>query len=66
MFRVTVHAFIDRALYLPKEWTDDRDRLEAAYVPPDVGFCDQTKACDENDRARAIAASVPFKWVCRR
>jgi SRSO17 transposase len=32
------HAFIDRALYLPKEWTDDPDRLEAAYVPPDVGF----------------------------
>ena len=27
-----------RALYLPKEWTDDPDRLEAAYVPPDVGF----------------------------
>src|SRR5664280_673213 len=26
------HAFIDRALYLPKEWTDDPDRLEAAYV----------------------------------
>src|ERR1700737_1173744 len=23
------HAFIDRALYLPKEWTDDPDRLEA-------------------------------------
>jgi len=29
------HAFIDRALYLPKEWTDDPDRLEAAYVPTD-------------------------------
>ena len=27
--------------------TDDPDRLEAAYVPPDVGFCDQTTACDE-------------------
>ncbi|MET4177874.1 SRSO17 transposase, partial [Bradyrhizobium sp. LB8.2] len=32
------HAFIDRALYLPKEWTDDPDRLEDAYVPADVGF----------------------------
>jgi len=32
------HAFIDRALYLPKDWTDDPDRLEAAYVPADVGF----------------------------
>src|SRR6202162_2798843 len=27
------HAFLDRALYLPKEWTDDPDRLEAAHVP---------------------------------
>ena len=27
------HAFIDRALYLPKEWTDDRERLKAAHVP---------------------------------
>src|SRR5260221_4641825 len=26
------HAFIDRALYLPKQWTDDPDRLEAAYM----------------------------------
>jgi SRSO17 transposase len=32
------HAFIDRTLYLQKEWTDDPGRLEAAYVPADVGF----------------------------
>src|SRR5271167_287882 len=32
------HAFIDRALYLPKEWTDDPDRLEAAHVPDTVAF----------------------------
>lgn len=24
------HAFIDRALYLPREWTNDHDRLDAA------------------------------------
>jgi hypothetical protein len=28
------HAFIDRALYLPKEWTDDRPRLKAARAMP--------------------------------
>ena len=27
------HAFIDRALYLPKSWTDDPARLAAAHVP---------------------------------
>src|SRR6202171_6511595 len=37
------HAFIDRALYLPKEWTNDPDRLEAAYVPPDAGFATKPK-----------------------
>ena len=34
------HAFIDRALYLPKGWTDDPARLKATYVPGDIGFCD--------------------------
>ena len=37
------HAFIDRALYLPKEWTDDPDRLEATYVPADTGFATKPK-----------------------
>ena len=32
------HAFIDRALYLPKGWTDDPARLKATYVPGDVSF----------------------------
>ncbi len=55
------HAFIDRALYLPKEWAADPDRLEAAYVPPER-LRDQTEARDEVT-ARAIAASGPFRWV---
>ena len=56
------HAFIDRTLYLPKEWTDDPDRLEAAYVPPDVGFATKPKLATRII-AGAMAASVPFKWV---
>src|ERR1019366_2684578 len=32
------HAFIDRALYLPKSWTDDPARMKAAHVPADIGF----------------------------
>ena len=32
------HAFIDRALYLPKEWTDDPVRLKAVYMLADAGF----------------------------
>src|SRR5512132_3294443 len=54
------HAFIDRALYLPKEWTADPDHLEAAYVRADVGFAPKPKLATRMI-ARAIAASVPFK-----
>jgi hypothetical protein len=32
------YPFIDRALYLPKEWTSDSARLKAAHVSSDVGF----------------------------
>src|SRR5919199_5778504 len=33
------HAFLDRALYLPRAWTGDPARLAAAaHVPPGVGF----------------------------
>ena len=56
------HAFIDRALYLPKEWTDDPDRLKAAYVPPDTGFATKPKLATRMI-ARATVAPVPFKWV---
>jgi len=56
------HAFIDRALYLPKEWADNPDRLEAAYVPPNTGFVTKPKLATRMI-ARVIAASVPFKWV---
>src|ERR1700741_2855767 len=32
------HAFIDRALYLPKPWASDSARRTAAHVPEEVGF----------------------------
>ena len=32
------YAFIDRALYLPRSWTDDAERCAAAGVPDDTGF----------------------------
>jgi SRSO17 transposase len=56
------HGFIDRALYIPKEWTDDPDRLEAAYVPADTSFSTKPQLA-ATMIANAIAASVPFKWV---
>jgi hypothetical protein len=32
------HAFIDRALYLPRRWTDDPQRCAQAGVPAERGF----------------------------
>jgi len=43
------YAFIDRELYLPKEWTDDADRLKAAHVPGRGGLCNEAADCAAND-----------------
>jgi len=56
------HAFIDRALYLPKAWTDDRARLAAAHVPEDTGFATKPQLAVSMIK-RAVAANVPFAWV---
>lgn len=56
------HAFIDRALYLPKSWTSDPARLAAAHVPEAVTFA--TKPALAVDMiGRALVANVPFSWV---
>src|SRR3954462_5674927 len=56
------HALVDRALYLPKAWTDDPARLAAAHVPPEVGFATKPRLALAMI-GRAIAAGVPFAWV---
>ena len=56
------HAFIDRALYLPKAWTGDPARMAAAHVPTDTAFATKP-ALAVQMIARAIAADVPFSWV---
>jgi SRSO17 transposase len=56
------HAFIDRRLYLPQDWTQNPARLGAAHVPEAVGFTTKPRlALDMVERA--INAGVPFAWV---
>jgi len=56
------HAFIDRALYLPKAWTGDPTRRAAAHVPAGTAFATKPQLARAMI-ARAIAAGVPFAWV---
>ena len=56
------HAFIDRALYLPREWADDPERLKAAHVPGKVSFATKPQIA-RRMIARAIATKVPFSFV---
>jgi SRSO17 transposase len=55
------HALIDRELYLPQSWTDDRGRCQAAGIPDEVGFTTKPRQAMAMI-ARAIGAGVPFAW----
>src|SRR6478735_4913376 len=56
------HAFIDRALYLPKAWTSDPARMAGAHVPQQIAFATKSHLARAMVE-RAIAAGVPFAWV---
>ncbi|PWJ83762.1 SRSO17 transposase [Pseudaminobacter salicylatoxidans] len=56
------HAFIDRALYLPKAWTDDAARMARSHVPDNTDFATKP-ALALAMIERAIATNVPFSWV---
>jgi SRSO17 transposase len=56
------HALLDRALYLPEEWTDDRERGQQAGLPDDRRFLTKPQLAREM-LARTFAAGIPAKWV---
>src|SRR5687768_6279905 len=56
------HPLLDRELYLPKEWTEDRARCEQAGIPSTRTL--QTKpALAKQMLERAFAAQLPIRWV---
>ena len=55
-------AFLNRALYLPKEWTDDRDRCKKAGIPEATAFATKPQLAQQM-LARAFKAGVPVAWV---
>ncbi|MFG1885608.1 IS701 family transposase [Micromonospora sp. NPDC049102] len=56
------HTLIDRRVYLPKSWTEDRRRCEQAGVPDDVVFATRSELADDMITA-AVKALVPARWV---
>src|ERR1700677_3794282 len=55
-------ALIDRDLYLPKKWADDRERCRSAGIGDDVGFATKPQLARQMIE-RAVHAGVPFSWV---
>ena len=56
------HALIDRALYLPKSWTQDPKRLAAAGVPADIEFVTKP-ALALRMIGEALDAGAQASWV---
>ena len=55
-------AFLDRELYLPEGWTQDRARCAQAHIPADRRFATKP-ALARRMLERAFAAEVPAAWV---
>jgi SRSO17 transposase len=56
------HTFMDRRLFLPEEWADDRARREEAGVPEEVVFRTKPELALEMLTV-AVNEGVPFRWV---
>jgi hypothetical protein len=54
-------AWLDRELYLPKEWTNDPARWQPTGIPADRRVA-TTPPRAQHRRQRALAAGVPGRW----
>ncbi|WP_436969504.1 IS701 family transposase [Actinacidiphila glaucinigra] len=55
-------ALIDRELYLPKTWTNDRERCRAAKVPDERVFATKGELA-RHIVLRSLASPLPIAWV---
>jgi SRSO17 transposase len=56
------HTLVDRELYVPKSWTEDRERCRAADVPEEVGFATKPELAARM-LWRTLDAGLCAKWV---
>ena len=57
-------ALLDRELYLPQVWADDRERRREAGVPEDAVFRTKPQLAQLMLK-RALESGVPFAWFTR-
>ena len=55
-------TFLDRALYLPRSWTEEAERCQAAGVPETVAFATKPVLARQMI-GRALETGVPARWV---
>ena len=55
-------ALLDRALYLPKAWTNDRARCALVGIPPERAFATKP-ALARSMLEQAFQAGVAARWV---
>ena len=55
-------TFLDRELYLPREWAQDKDRRSGAGIPEEQEFATKLVLARRMIE-RAREAGVPFRWV---
>jgi SRSO17 transposase len=56
------HTLIDRELYLPKEWTDDRERCRRSAIPDERAFATKPELARQMLQ-RAFDTGVTLVWL---
>lgn len=55
-------TFIDRELYLPKQWAESKERRNQAGVPTQVRFSTKPQLAQKMI-GRAVESEIAFKWI---
>jgi SRSO17 transposase len=55
------HALVDMRLYLPKEWTQDKQRCRRAGVPKEIGYRSRHQLC--LDMLAKNGGQLPHEWI---
>jgi SRSO17 transposase len=56
------HVLVDRELYLPKDWIEDKTRCAEAKIPVAVTFATKPMLVKQMIE-RVVSRHLPFKWV---